>query len=82
MKRQGQDGTPSATLRLAASLYPDDDDWDENADCSMCGGDGYEECYDPIQCLRRHFGGSPFDGGEHECSACGGSGKAKDQTAW
>jgi hypothetical protein len=42
MKRQGQDGTPSATLRLAASLYPDDDDWDENADRLHTPKESYE----------------------------------------
>ena len=45
-------------------------------DCSWCGGDGLEECDDPIQCMRPHIGN------EHPCVACGGSGDAKDQTLW
>ncbi len=48
---------------------------DEGDDCTWCLGDGFEEC-DDIQCLRHHIGD------EHACSACGGSGLAKDQTVW
>jgi hypothetical protein len=55
------------------SSDPDDDD----RDCYWCGGDGYVECDDPIQCTRLH---DKF--GDHECSSCGGSGLRKDMTIW
>lgn len=58
-----------------------DTDWDEpgdeDADCTRCGGEGWTECDDPIQCTREHDAG-----GWHPCKACGGSGDAKDQTVW
>lgn len=58
-----------------------DIDDDPESECSWCGGDGWEVCDDPIQCLNDHIG-DPFAGGEHPCGACGGSGLAKDQTVW
>lgn len=55
----------------------EEDEWHddpEDADCSSCGGEGFEECDDPIQCL------SPScDGEYHRCQNCGGSGRSKDQ---
>lgn len=50
-------------------------DDDEDADCSMCGGRGWDECDDEIQCTAMHN-----CHGECPCVACGGSGLAKDQT--
>lgn len=63
----------------------EDDDYDDGdpgayADddvCTHCGGDGYDDCDDPIQCLRTHT-----STGLCPCAACGGSGLAKDQTIW
>lgn len=49
----------------------------ESGDCYWCGGDGWEECDDPIQCLDYHN-----QWGEHRCGSCGGSGRAKDMTIW
>ncbi len=46
------------------------------ADCFHCGGDGWVECDDPIQCTRAHSGDL------HPCASCGGSGLAKDMTIW
>lgn len=57
----------------------DFDDWDDDS-CSICGGDGYTECHDPIQCCNRHFDGS-WDQG-CVCKACNGTGLAKDQVVW
>jgi hypothetical protein len=65
-----------------ANVHEDYEDYDPSIDpdCTLCGGDGYTECHDPIQCCRRHFG---TDWDQFcECSACGGSGLAKDQTLW
>lgn len=58
----------------------DDDDGpfdDEDRDCYWCGGDGWGECSDPIQCTSPH---NAY--GECQCSSCGGSGLAKDMTIW
>lgn len=53
---------------------PDDD---EAGDCYWCGGDGWRECDDPLQCT------SPHNRlGECRCSSCGGSGDARDMTIW
>lgn len=52
-------------------------DYDENGACTMCGGDGYVECWDPIQCCLPHT-----RDGYCPCGACNGSGLAKDQTIW
>jgi len=54
-----------------------DDEWADDESCSYCGGDGWDECHDPIQCTLAH---SPD--GLCPCAACGGSGAAKDQTIW
>lgn len=51
--------------------------YDDDADCTLCAGEGYDECYDPIQCCATH---SP--GGLCPCIGCGGSGLGKDQTIW
>jgi hypothetical protein len=58
---------------------PDLTTWgdEDGADCSICGGEGYEDCPDPIQCMQGH----PI-GGMHRCDACGGTGMAKDQVMW
>lgn len=50
------------------------DHHDERVDCTFCGGEGWSECDDPIQCTRRH------EGDFCECSACDGRGY--DQTVW
>lgn len=54
---------------------PDDEGFE--GDCTHCCGEGLVECYDPLQCTSAPAG--------HDlcpCSACGGSGLAKDQTIW
>lgn len=60
---------------------PDYDDWDpdydDDPDCTICGGEGYDECDDPIQCCQAHTAGDLCP-----CKGCGGSGLAKDQTIW
>jgi hypothetical protein len=50
---------------------------DPENDCFHCGGEGWQECRDPIQCTGQHN-----SLGECRCSSCGGSGLAKDQTIW
>lgn len=47
------------------------------ASCHWCGGDGWDECGDPIQCTSPH---NEWD--ECECSSCGGSGLRRDMTIW
>lgn len=54
-----------------------DVEYDDDLDCTLCGGEGYEECGDPIQCGRRHT-----PGGWCPCTGCGGSGRAEDQVIW
>lgn len=55
-----------------------DDEFDDDGEaCTWCGGGGVQECDDPIQCTRRHFGDEM-----EPCSACRGSGLAKDQVIW
>ena len=59
---------------------PDDFDdgySDEDRHCTHCGGEGYDECDDPIQCTRLHT-----SDGLCPCGACGGTGLGKDQTIW
>jgi len=51
---------------------------DERDDCTICGGEGFVECNDPIQCLDPH----EIDNATDRCRACGGSGRAEDQTVW
>ena len=55
-----------------------EDDDDDYAECSWCGGEWYlQECDDPIQCC------SPrCDGQWHPCDACQGTGLAKHQVMW
>ena len=50
-------------------------DTDEHPECSWCGGDGWGECDDPIQCCDPRC-----DGELCPCSACDGRGY--DQTVW
>lgn len=52
-------------------------EYDEEPDCTWCGGEGYDDCDDPIQCFRKHT-----PGGLCPCGACGGSGRGKDQVIW
>jgi hypothetical protein len=63
---------------------PRDEDgyWEEDPDnpsgkCHWCGGEGWEECHDPIQCTSHHN-----RWGQCICASCGGSGLAKDMTIW
>ena len=57
--------------------YPDDDEWDpDEDDCTWCGGDGYTECDDPIQCCARHVNGLC------PCIPCNGSGQRSQQWIW
>lgn len=58
---------------------------DSDGDCSFCGGDGERECDDFIQCMGRHATLKLPDGYVVyfcKCTACGGSGAARDQTIW
>jgi hypothetical protein len=67
------------------SEYDYEDDGDErNGDCTHCCGERFVECPNPLECTRRHLGGDRFGwGGEVcPCGACGGTGRAKDQTVW
>ena len=45
---------------------------DDELECTMCGGEGFEENDDPLW-----YG---FDKGLIECRACGGTGDRKHQT--
>jgi hypothetical protein len=56
-------------------VEPLDDD-----DCTLCGGEGYQECTDPIQCMAPHIGSPEYP--ECPCIGCGGSGHARDQRIW
>jgi hypothetical protein len=53
-----------------------DDDYDDEWECTWCGGDCYTECDDPIQCCRRHVNGMC------PCGACGGTGLRKNQAVF
>lgn len=55
----------------------DADDALEEHDCYFCGGEGWTECDDPIQCTQEHD-----ELGQCPCKSCGGSGLAKDMTIW
>lgn len=55
----------------------DDDETDPEAPCLHCGGDGWVQCRDPIQCTRPHN-----EQDECECASCGGTGLRKDMTIW
>lgn len=51
------------------------EDFDSIRDCTWCGGEGFTECVDPIQCL------DPGCNGEYcRCTACAGRGY--DQVVW
>lgn len=72
-----------------ASYDPDDDGYgldeyepwdDDDPDCTLCAGEGYAECNDPIQCMERHIGGGEYP--LCPCIGCGGSGLARDQRIW
>lgn len=56
-----------------------DDEYDDETGgrCYWCGGDGWTECDDPIQCTSPH---NEF--GECQCSPCNGTGSAKHQWLW
>jgi hypothetical protein len=67
-------------VRAVGGFDPEDDEWDfadHDGYCTHCGGDGYDECDDPIQCTSAHTRGDLCP-----CGACGGSGLAKDQRIW
>jgi hypothetical protein len=58
--------------------YANDDTYDDDERCSICGGHPDEqECDDPIQCCDPRC-----DGETHPCSACNGTGLAKHQWLW
>lgn len=56
-----------------------DEEWDDDSerDCFHCGGEGWKDCPDPLECTRPHN-----SLGECPCGSCGGSGLAKDMTIW
>jgi hypothetical protein len=64
--------------------FEDDDEYERDGDCTRCGGERFVECPNPLECTRRHLGGDRFGWGREvcPCGACGGTGKAKDQTVW
>jgi hypothetical protein len=62
---------------MADDDEPFDFDYDDDPGCSWCGGDGFDECYDPIQCCDPEC-----DGEIGPCRACNGSGMSKDQVVW
>lgn len=59
-----------------------DDDWwpadDDDVDCTICAGEGWTDCDDPIQCMAPEHTAM----GLCPCLACGGSGLGIDQTVW
>ncbi len=80
-RRSGEDSPldtePCLCVCHEAVDQDDYDDCDDEKDCHWCGGDGWVECHDPIQCTNLH---SPD--GLCCCSSCAGSGLAKDMTIW
>lgn len=62
----------------AAHPYDELDEFEANADmveCTWCGGEGIDECDDPIQCM------DPACNGEMcTCTACDGRGHS--QVIW
>lgn len=50
-----------------------EDDFDPDAACLICGGDGLVDNDDPIQRGPEEF---------LKCFSCNGSGKKKDMTVW
>ena len=63
---------------MRAHPYDDLDEFEDTAtleECTFCGGEGVDECDDPIQCL------DPACTGEWcTCSACDGRGHS--QVVW
>jgi len=62
------------------------DDGEDEFECFHCGGEGWDECDDPLECTKAHHiiknpDGS-YAGQLCRCSSCGGSGLAKDMTIW
>ena len=60
--------------------YPDDEDethYDDDPECTHCGGEQWTDCDDPIQCTYARC-----DGETHPCPACHGTGLAKHQWLW
>ena len=53
---------------------PDDEG---GGNCHWCGGEGWDECDDPLECTSTHSAS-----GLCRCKSCGGSGDAKDMTIW
>ena len=54
---------------------PDDDD--DNPSCTVCGGEVWVECDDPIQCTYARC-----DGEFHPDPCCQGTGLAEHQVIW
>ena len=52
-----------------------DDEYEEEWECSWCGGEGYAEVDDPLWDDCDEFGYGP-------CGSCGGSGLRKHQTVF
>ena len=77
-------GCPRRAEWDAMEFGPSDDYEDD--DCSHCGGDGEVECDDYLQCTRQHaYWTHPESGMEFQfcaCSACNGTGQAKEQVIW
>jgi hypothetical protein len=68
---------PAFPLLLDIDNDPHDGD-DDNEPCSHCGGEWYlQECDDPIQCCDPRC-----DGQWHPCTACQGTGWARNQVIW
>ena len=55
----------------------DDYEPDDGDDCYFCGGEGFDECHDPLECCQEHTAD-----GLCPCLSCGGTGLAKDMTIW
>lgn len=55
----------------------DGDDSDSDERCTVCDGDPWVECDDPIQCCDPEC-----DGVWHPDPACGGTGLARHQVMW
>lgn len=54
---------------------------DEERECFHCGGEGWVECSNPLECTRQHIGNAII-GQACQCGSCGGSGLAKDMVIW
>lgn len=74
-------GGPCKACWDAVGKVPDTgDDYDgidDDPRCTMCGGEVWVECDDPIQCTYPRC-----DGETHQCSACNGTGLAEHQVMW